>query len=132
MSIIYNTETAVPQNVKIQQQEVQTIDVMPVVYWSASSGTATVTDDFICTGVYFSATAGDIGFPSLGSMTVSFGDIDLNGCNADTNNITGVPVAVSSFCPLPNWLIRKGTIITFTLQSLANGAAQASVVGYLL
>ena len=130
MSLLYNTETAVPQDVKIQKQEYQNFNLSPATYWSLSDDTQEVTDDFIVTGIYFRATAGDAALDSMGSMDVSFGDITIKGCKAES--LAGLSTCDSSYCPLPNWLIKKGTIITFTLSSIAGGAAGATVTGYLL
>ena len=116
-----------PYNIGKQESYIYERDA--VSYSALADDTQTVTRDFICTGIYFWSSCGENIDPSNARMDVTINGQIISGCRVEAQ--AGESAAESTFCVLPEWIIKQGQTIVFN-ETQSFGAAGASVVGYLL
>ncbi len=137
MSLSYNKDTAVERDYKTQNQSDSTFlsdtniqqesQNERVSYERVTNGTETVTDDFIATQCVISAQCGDNASSGSADIEVLISGVSIAKISLYSN--AGSEQTQSLAIPLPNWIIRKGEVITYTI-TLNDATAYGCVIGY--
>ncbi len=137
MGLTYNENTAVERDIKTElAAETEFLNQNAITgresaiqteAWSIDS-TTTLAYDVIITGCALSVKCADDIGASNANASAEFKGFLLGAISITGDGSTGVSSTL--FIPIPNWIARKGEVITISTGG-ANGSGRAVVIGYV-